>query len=48
VSEGVGAGWLVELQPGFAKIRIRAKTWIPTTTPKILRIFIGGTMEVDE
>jgi hypothetical protein len=41
VSDGEGAGLFVELQPGFAKIRIRANTWMPTTTPKILRIFMG-------
>ena len=41
VSEGEGAGLLGELQPGFAKIRTSAKTWMPTTTPKILRIFMG-------
>ena len=34
--------WSVELQPGFAKIRISAKRWMPTTIPKIFRIFIGG------
>ena len=45
VSAGVGAVLAVELQPGLAKIRIRAKTWIPTTMPKIFRIFIGGSVE---
>jgi hypothetical protein len=45
VSVGRGAGLLVELQPGLAKIRIRAKTWMPTTMPKIFRIFIGGAGE---
>ena len=36
-----GVGLAVELQPGLAKIRISAKTWMPTTMPKIFRIFIG-------
>jgi hypothetical protein len=42
VSAVDGAGLLVELQPGLAKIRMSAKTWMPTTMPKIFRIFIGG------
>jgi hypothetical protein len=42
VSPGAGAFLAVELQPGFAKIRISAKRWMPTTIPKIFRIFIGG------
>jgi hypothetical protein len=37
---------VVALQPGFAKIRTRANTWMPTTMPKILRIFIGGVLAV--
>jgi hypothetical protein len=41
VSVGAGAGLEEELQPGLAKIRTRANTWIPTTMPKILTIFIG-------
>lgn len=40
VSLGEGDGFVV-LQPGFAKIRISAKRWMPTTMPKIFRIFIG-------
>ena len=42
VSEGEGAAFFGELQPGFAKISTSAKTWMPTTTLKILRIFIAG------
>jgi hypothetical protein len=42
VSEGEGAGLFGELQPGFAKISTSAQTWMPTTTLKILRIFIAG------
>src|SRR5688572_22857864 len=42
VSPGLGAGLVLELHPGFAKIRTSAKTWMPTTMPKIFRIFIGG------
>ena len=42
VSLADGGVLVVELQPGFAKIRIRAKRWMPTTMPKIFRIFIGG------
>ena len=45
VSVGEGAGLFGELQPGFAKIRISAKRWMPTTIPKIFRIFIGGLVE---
>src|SRR4051812_3890174 len=41
VSVGAGAGLVVELQPGVAKMRTRAKKWMPTTMPKIFRIFIG-------
>lgn len=41
VSLGEGEG-LVVLHPGLAKIRISAKRWMPTTMPKIFRIFIGG------
>jgi hypothetical protein len=41
-SEDEGAGLFGELQPGFAKIRTSAQTWMPTTTLKILRIFIAG------
>jgi hypothetical protein len=26
----------------LAKMRISAKRWMPTTMPKIFRIFIGG------
>jgi hypothetical protein len=41
VSLGAGMGrFAVELQPGFAKISISAKTWMPITTPKIFRIFM--------
>jgi len=43
VSEGEGAGLLGELQPGFAKINTSAKTRMPTTTPKILRIFMTNS-----
>ena len=42
VSAAEGGGLAVELQPGLAKIRISAKRWMPTTMPKIFRIFIGG------
>ena len=42
VSTGAGAGFEDELQPGLAKMRTRANTWMPTTMPKIFRIFIGG------
>jgi hypothetical protein len=42
VSASAGVGFVVELQPGLAKIRMSAKTWMPTTIPKIFRIFIGG------
>jgi hypothetical protein len=42
VSPGEGGVFVVELQPGLAKIRISAKRWMPTTMPKIFRIFIGG------
>ena len=49
VSDGEGAGLFGELHPGFAKISTSAKTWMPTTTPKILRIFmsrsVGGLRE---
>ena len=45
VSLGEGAVLLVELQPGLAKMRISAKRWMPTTMPKIFRIFIGGLVE---
>lgn len=41
VSAADGAVLCAELQPGFAKIRIRANTWMPTTTPNIFRTFIG-------
>jgi len=41
VSTGAGAGAEVELQPGLAKIRIKANTWMPTTTPRTFMIFIG-------
>src|SRR6185295_163340 len=41
VSLGVGADLVIALQPGFAKIRIKANTWMPTTMPKTFRIFIG-------
>ena len=34
VSEAEGAGCAVELQPGFAKMRTKANTWMPTTMPK--------------
>jgi hypothetical protein len=44
VSDGDGAGFDAELQPGLAKIRINAKAWMPTTTPKILRIFMGASV----
>ena len=46
VSEGEGAGLFGELQPGFAKISTSANTWMPTTTLKILRIFIAGVLLV--
>ena len=46
VSVGAGAGLVDELQPGVAKMRTRANTWMPTTMPKILRIFIGGVLAV--
>jgi len=39
-SAGDGDVLLVALQPGLTKIRINAKTWMPTTTPKILSIFM--------
>ena len=42
VAAGEGAGFVVELQPGLAKMRMRANTWTPTTRPKIFRIFIVG------
>ena len=42
VSPSDGGVLDVELQPGLAKIRISAKRWMPTTMPKIFRIFIGG------
>ena len=45
VSPGDGGVLDVELQPGLAKIRISAKRWMPTTIPKIFRIFIGGLVE---
>ena len=32
VSVGIGVCFDVELQPGLAKIRMRAKTWKPATT----------------
>ena len=40
-SAGGGAARLVlEVQPGLAKMRIKANTWMPTTMPKIFRIFM--------
>jgi hypothetical protein len=44
VSAGAGTGLDDELQPGLAKMRTRANTWIPTTMPKIFRIFIVGIL----
>jgi hypothetical protein len=44
VSAGFGAGLLVELQPGLAKISMSAKRWMPTTTPNTRMIFIGKIM----
>jgi len=40
VSAAVGAGLLVELQPGLAKMSMSANRWMPTTTPKTRMIFI--------
>src|ERR1035437_7764585 len=40
VSAGGGVGLVLAPQPGFPKIRIKAKTWMPTTMPNIFRIFI--------
>ena len=42
VSATVGAVLVVEVQPGMANTRTSRNTWMPTTTPKIFRIFIGG------
>ena len=42
VSAAVGAVLTVEEQPGMAKTSTSRKTWMPTTIPKIFRIFIGG------
>src|ERR1017187_3634369 len=41
VSPGAGVDFVIALQPGFAKIRIKANTWMPTTMPNTFRIFIG-------
>ena len=42
VSLGAGVGLLDVLQPGFAKTKRRTNTWMPTTAPKIFRIFMAG------
>src|SRR5689334_12150098 len=46
VSLGAGVGLVVELQPGFAKMNRRANTWMPTTAPKIFRIFMAGRVTI--